>query len=475
VARLIAGVCGGIAAYKAVEVVRLATSAGHAVRVIETEAAERFVGRATFEGIAGAPVLVSEWERDPARGAFPGDAAPDHAPISHLELVRRADALAIVPASANTLAKLAAGLADNLLTSAALVSPAPLVLAPAMNDRMWSHPATRANIETLAQRGATIVEPETGALASRGEWGAGRLPEPPAVLAAIEGVLRGPGSARGYSPRSLDGLRVLVTAGGTREPIDAVRFVGNRSSGRMGFALAEEAADRGAEVVTVAANVGLERRPGIRYVDVGTANELAEATRAELPRADVLLMAAAVADFKPRSAESGKIEKAGRDGLTLDLEATEDVLATLAHARREGQTLVGFAAEHGSAGLARARAKLERKGLDAVVLNDVGDAGIGFESADNEVSIVTADGERKVGRASKSEVAGAILDAVEELRAARAAGPAGADPGGDNEAGRVPSAPGGGLARSGTPAARAEPAGRRASAPPAARPTSEAS
>src|SRR4051795_8928782 len=192
--RILVGVTGGISAYKAVELVRLAGKAGHSVRGVMTPAATNFVGRATFEGISGAPVLVDEFEPDPARGAFPGDPAPDHAPISHLELVRRADAYAIVPASANTIAKLANGLADNLLTSAALASPAPLVLAPAMNDRMWRHPATQANVETLRLRGATIVPPGEGQLASKGEWGEGRLAEPPEILAAIEATLAGGGS-----------------------------------------------------------------------------------------------------------------------------------------------------------------------------------------------------------------------------------------------------------------------------------------
>ena len=414
-ARILLGVCGGIAAYKAVELARLAIAAGHSVRVVQTDTAERFVGRATFEGITGAPALVSEWERDPARGAYPGDPAPDHAPISHLELVRRADILAIAPASANTLAKLAAGIADNLLTSAALALRAPLVLAPAMNERMWDHPATRANVRILSDRGATVLDPETGALASRGEWGAGRLPDPPAVLAAIESALAP--SRSGYAPRSLDGLRVLVTAGGTREPIDAVRFVGNRSSGRMGFALAEEAARRGAETTVVAANVDLSRAEGIRYRDVVTAGELADATRAELAGADVLLMAAAVADFRPTAAEGGKIEKAGRRGLALELEPTEDVLSSVARERRGDQTVVGFAAEHGAGALARAREKLERKRLDAIVLNDVSGEGVGFEAEDNAVTILTAEGEREVPRASKREVAREIIDAVESLRA----------------------------------------------------------
>ena len=418
-ARILLGVSGGIAAYKAVEVVRLAIAAGHSVRVVQTESAQRFVGPATFEAITGAPVLVSEWDPDPARGVYPGERPSDHTPISHLELVRRADAVAIVPASANTLAKLAGGLADNLLTSAALASTAPLVLAPAMNDRMWSHPATRANLATLRERGAHVVEPETGALASRGEWGAGRLADPPAVLAGVEAALAPAASSKEGESDTVawQGLRVLVTAGGTREPIDAVRFVGNRSSGRMGLALAAEAARRGAEVVVVAANVALERPTGVRHVDVSTAAELAEATRAEFDHADVLLMTAAVADFRPSSAEAGKIEKAGREGLSLELEPTEDVLSTVAARRRAGQTLVGFAAEHGERALARARDKLGRKRLDAVVVNDVSDDGIGFDALDNEVTIVTATGERAIPRGSKPEVSQSILDAVEDLRA----------------------------------------------------------
>jgi phosphopantothenoylcysteine decarboxylase/phosphopantothenate--cysteine ligase len=412
-ARILLGVSGGISAYKAVELARLAIKAGHSVRVVQTAAAERFVGRATFEGITGAPVLVDEFEPDPARGAFPGDPAPDHAPIAHLELVRRADAYAVAPASANTIAKLAGGLADNLLTSAALASTAPLVIAPAMNDRMWSHPATRANIEALERRGAAIVAPETGALASRGEWGTGRLAEPATILAAIEAALAGTGP---YAPRSLDGLRLLVTAGGTREPIDSVRFVGNRSSGRMGFAIAEEAARRGAEVTVVAANVALPRADRVRYVDVETAAQLRDAVRGEFAAADALVMAAAVADFRPAAPVAGKISKSGRDGLTVEMEATPDVLGELAAERRSDQIVVGFAAEHGDGAVERARRKLERKRLDAVVVNDISRADIGFDVPENEVTVVTADAAEAVPRASKAEVAAAVLDAVERLR-----------------------------------------------------------
>jgi phosphopantothenoylcysteine decarboxylase/phosphopantothenate--cysteine ligase len=404
-ARLLLGVSGGIAAYKALELARLAIKAGHAVRVIQTEASTRFVGTASFAGITGAPVLLTEWENDPMRGAFPGDPAPEHAPLSHLELVERADAFLIAPASANTLAKLAGGHADNLLTAAALACRRPLIVAPAMNAAMYEHPATQENVSRLRERGVHVLEPGTGSLASLGEYGTGRLPEPPELLAAFEAALS--------AGRELDGLKVLVTAGGTREPIDAVRFVGNRSSGRMGFAVAEEAARRGADVTVVAANVSLPRRNGIEYVDVQTAAELAAACEERFGAADVLVMAAAVADYRPESAHEGKLKKdeTGSE-LTLRLVRTTDVLATLSARRRPGQLLVGFAAEHGDGAIAYGRDKLARKDLDAVVVNDVGRPGIGFDAAQNEVTIVTPDSERHIPRASKAEVATAILDAV---------------------------------------------------------------
>jgi phosphopantothenoylcysteine decarboxylase/phosphopantothenate--cysteine ligase len=406
-ARVLLGVTGGIAAYKALELTRLATKAGHAVRVIQTEASTRFVGTASFAAITGAPVLITEWEADALRGAYPGDPAPEHAPLSHLALVERCDLYVIAPASANTIAKLAAGHADNLLTAAALACRRPLIVAPAMNDAMYEHPATRANLDTLRARGVEVLEPGTGALGSPGEWGVGRLPEPAELLAAIEARL---GATAGGE---LDGARVLVTAGGTREPIDAVRFVGNRSSGKMGWALAEEAARRGAKVTVVAANVGLPRRPGIDYVDVQTAAELAEACDAHFLDADVLLMAAAVADYRPATAHPGKLKKAeAGETMQLALERTEDVLSGLAARRRPEQLLVGFAAEHGDEAVANARDKLRRKGLDAVVVNDVSAPGIAFDAPDNEVTIVTADGEQHVPRATKAAVATKVLDAV---------------------------------------------------------------
>jgi phosphopantothenoylcysteine decarboxylase/phosphopantothenate--cysteine ligase len=404
VPRILLGVCGGIAAYKALEFTRLATKAGHSVRVVCTEAATRFVGTASFAGITGAPVLIGEFDPDPLRGAFPGDPQPEHAPLSHLALVENADVYLIAPATAHTLGKLAHGLADNLLTAAALACRRPMIVAPAMNNAMYENPATRTNLDLLRARGVTVLEPGTGPLGSPGEFGIGRLPEPPELLAAVERVFRG---------GELDGLNVLVTAGGTREPIDAVRFIGNRSSGRMGIALAQAAERRGATVTVIAANVSIPRAPGIEYVDVETTEQLAAACDARFDEADVLIMAAAVADYAPADPHAGKLKKdqTGEE-LNLRLERTQDVLSGLAARRRPGQVLVGFAAEHGDGALEYGRGKLTRKNLDAVVVNDIGTAGIGFDAADNEVWIVTDGEERHVPRTSKERVAEAILDAV---------------------------------------------------------------
>jgi phosphopantothenoylcysteine decarboxylase/phosphopantothenate--cysteine ligase len=412
-ARILLGVSGGIAAYKALELVRLATAAGHAVRVVQTPASQRFIGAASFATLTGAPVLVDEFERDPGRGAFPGDPLPEHDPLSHLELVRNADIYVVAPASANTVAKLAAGLADNLLTSAALAATCPLLVAPAMNNHMWAHAATQANVALLRARGVTVLEPGSGRLASHGEQGAGRLPEPAALLEAIEALTR---PAVAGMAADLVGLRVLVTAGGTREPIDAVRFVGNRSSGRMGFALASEAAALGAAVTVVAANVALERDERVTYVEVETAAQLQDACAAAFPATDVLLMAAAVADYRPARSFAGKLKKSDDERMRVELERTPDILSGLAAARREDQTVVGFAAEHGDGALAYGREKLARKRLDAVVVNDVSRTDIGFDAADNEVTILTASGETHIARASKSDVARAVLDVVVALR-----------------------------------------------------------
>jgi len=416
-ARILLGVTGGIAAYKAVAFARLATGAGHAVRVLQTPASQRFVAPETFRAITGAPVLDDEFAPDPLRGAFPGDPVPGHEPISHLALVEAADAYLIAPATANTISALAAGRADALVASAYLAADGPVLVAPAMNHRMWHHPATVRNVARIREDGAIVVPPGSGRLASIGESGDGRLAEPEELLAAVEGALldgatRGPDAATG----DLAGLRVLVSAGGTREPIDAVRYVGNRSSGRMGYALAARAAARGAEVTVVAANVALPDPPGARVVRVSTAEELRRACGEAFADADVLLMAAAVADFRPVDPAGGKIKKQGRTGLTIELEATVDVLRELAGRRRDGQTLVGFAAEHGDGALEHARGKLRDKGLDAVVLNDVAIPGIAFDATDNAVTIVTAADERAIARAAKEEVADAVLDRVVALR-----------------------------------------------------------
>jgi phosphopantothenoylcysteine decarboxylase / phosphopantothenate---cysteine ligase len=409
-ARILLGVSGGIAAYKALELARLATRASHGVRVLMTETATRFVGAASFEGIVGAPVLRSEFERDPLRGAFPGDPLPDHDPIGHLEVVANADAYLIAPASANTLAKLATGLADSMLTTAFLACTAPRLVAPAMNDRMWADAATQDNLTVLRDRGVIVIEPEEGALASRDEFGAGRLPEPERLLAEIEAAL--PAGSRPW-----DGMRVLVTAGGTREPIDPVRFVGNRSSGRMGLALAAAATRRGAEVTLIAANVALAEPAGVRRIDVQTADELAAAVAREFERCHVLLMAAAPADFRPERAAAEKLKRAD-GGIELRLTATEDILASVAASKTGEQTVIGFAAEHGGDPVGRAREKLARKGADLIVLNDVSRPEIGFESERNEVTLVGPGGEQRLEIDSKEAIAEAILDRVEQVRAA---------------------------------------------------------
>ncbi len=449
--RILLGVSGGIAAYKALELVRLATADGHAVRVVQTPASQRFVGGASFAALTGAPVLVGEFERDPARGAFPDQSPPDHDPLSHLELVANADVYVLAPASANTIAKLAAGLADNLLSSCALAATCPLVIAPAMNNHMYEHPATRANLKRRRERGAIVVEPEAGRLASKGEQGVGRLAQPARILAACAQALAAPARPpadrrrreRGVGQRTsragtLRGVKVLVTAGGTREPIDSVRFVGNSSSGRMGLALAHAARLRGADVTLVAANVALAAPPDVSLREVVTAAQLQRACESEFPDCDVLLMAAAVADFAPAAPANGKLKKADRERLELVLEPTADVLAGLAAERHAGQTLVGFAAEHGEHALEHARGKLTGKGLDALVVNDISREDIGFDVDANEVTILTVEpaareagaaanddrdrariGERHVPRAAKAQVAEAILDTVERLREGR--------------------------------------------------------
>jgi len=381
-ARVLVGVTGGIAAYKGCELVRLLVRAGHDVMPLVTPEADRFVSERTFVALA----------RRPANE----DVYP------HLT---RADLLVIAPCTANTLAKLAHGLADNVLTEAALAHRGPVLVAPAMNPRMWSHPATRANVETLRTRGIELVGPDEGELAE-GEWGVGRMAEPAEIAARIEQLL---------TPGSLAGRRVLVTAGGTREPLDSVRFLGNRSSGRMGVALAEEARRRGADVVLLAANLQVEAPFDVETIPTPTAEAMLDAATA-LADMDVVLLAAAVADYRP--AEALPRKRAKDDDLwRLALAPTADIACALGERKPAGQVLVAFGAEHGDEGLERKRAMLETKNADLVVYNDIGRSDIGFDAGENEVVLVTRDGERVIPRATKAAIAASILDEVERLLA----------------------------------------------------------
>jgi phosphopantothenoylcysteine decarboxylase / phosphopantothenate---cysteine ligase len=381
-ARVLVGITGGIAAYKACELVRLLVRAGHDVIPLVTPGADRFVRAETFYALA---------RRRPDEDLYP-----------HLQ---RADLLVIAPLTANTLAKLAHGLADNLVTEAALAHDGPVLVAPAMNSRMWLHPATQANTEQLRQRGVELVGPAEGELAE-GEEGIGRMAEPVDILARAEALLEA-------SNTVLLGKTVVVTAGGTREPIDPVRFVGNRSSGRMGAALAAEARRRGAEVTLIAANLGVDPPTGVEVVQAPTAADLSRETLAR-GDADVVVMAAAVADYRPTESESAKRPK-DRGTWQVELEPTDDVLRELGARSANGGILVGFAAETGEGGLARARAKRTGKNADLVVYNDVARTDVGFESAENEVVLISEAGERRVDKAPKERVAAEIWNEIERL------------------------------------------------------------
>ena len=378
--RVLLGVSGGIAAYKACEVTRLLVKAGHEVVPLVTPGAQQFVTERTFLALARRP------------------AAEDLYP--HLT---HADLLVVAPCTANTLAKLAHGIADNLLTEAALAHRGPVLIAPAMNPRMWASAATRTNVETLLQRGVELVGPDEGEMAE-GEWGVGRLAEPDEIVARALQLL---------APGPLTGRRVLVTAGGTREPIDSVRFVGNRSSGRMGVALAEEARRRGAEVILLAANLAIPTPHGVETIPTPTAESMYDAALA-LPDVDVLLLAAAVADYAPAEPLSAKRAKDSANW-TVALAPTQDIAHTLGERKRTGQILVAFGAEHGETGLERKRAMLETKNADLVVFNDIGTPGIGFDGHENEVVLITRTSEQTVPQARKEAIAAAILDAVQEL------------------------------------------------------------
>ncbi|WP_307370302.1 bifunctional phosphopantothenoylcysteine decarboxylase/phosphopantothenate--cysteine ligase CoaBC [Microbacterium sp. W4I4] len=401
---IVVGVTGGIAAYKAVHLVRLLIKAGHEVTVIPTEDALRFVGLPTWEAISRKPVTTSVHE--------------DVAQVRHVALGQAADLVIIAPATANTIAKMTAGLADDLLGTTLLATTAPVVIAPAMHTEMWRHPATRANIATLRERGVTILGPAEGELTG-GDSGPGRMLEPEEIVdaaLALVGRVEDDGD-----DRDLDGLQVAVSAGGTREPLDPVRFLGNRSSGRQGVALALAAADRGAQVVLVAANIDAgvladaEQHPLIRIEHAGTAAELGDAMRAAAEDAAVIVMAAAVADYRPAEVADGKLTKESGVLESIDLVQNEDIVASLAARRHPGQVVVAFAAEtpqDAEEMLARARRKRERKGVDLLVVNEVG-WDRGFETADNTVQVI-GDGGAVLARSSgtKRAVADDIWDVI---------------------------------------------------------------
>lgn len=391
------GVCGGIAAYKACEVVRLLQDQGTTVQVVMTAAAQEFVRPLTFAALSGQKVITGLWTAD---GAQPNlDSA-----IEHIGVAQSIDALVVAPCTADTLAKFAHGQADDFLSTLYLATPAPVIIAPTMNVEMWQHAATQENLETLRKRGVQIVEPGSGYLAC-GMVGAGRLAEPEEIAAAVLAALG--------IVRDLAGETVLITAGPTREPIDPVRFLGNRSSGKMGYALADAAIRRGAKVILVSGPVALEPPAGAEAVYVETAEQMRDAVISRTAEASIVIAAAAVADFRVRNLSDQKIKRNG--AMTLEFEPTPDILAEIAAQRHRGQLLIGFAAETSNA-IENARAKLRKKGIDAIVVNDVSKSGIGFDSERNEVTILTLQEEIRVPEAAKTKIAHRILDAVLKLK-----------------------------------------------------------
>ena len=390
--RILLGVGAGIAAYKSALLLRLLTEAGHDVRVIPTPASLAFVGTATWEALSGHAVTTGVFDDVPA--------------VEHVSLGRSAELVVVAPATADLLARAAAGQCDDLLTAALLTVRCPVLLAPAMHTEMWLHPATRANVATLRERGVHVLEPAVGRLTGP-DTGVGRLPEPEEIAAAALALV---------APRDLDGRHLVVSAGGTREPLDPVRFLGNRSTGRQGYALARAAARRGARVTVVAANVTLPNPPGVTVVPVETTAELASAVRSAAADADAVVMAAAVADFRPVATAAAKIKKTGSAPAPLALALNEDVLAGLVADRpRPGQLLIGFAAETGDASgsvLEHGAAKARRKGADLLVVNPVG-PGVGFGDVSNDVTVLDSDG-AVVAKASgsKDDVADAVVGAI---------------------------------------------------------------
>ena len=395
--RIVLGVSGGIAAYKAVELLRLLTESGAQVRVVPTDGALRFVGAATFAALSGQPVATTVWD--------------DVDQIPHVRIGQQADLVLVVPATADLMSRAAVGRADDLLTATLLTVRCPVVMAPAMHTEMWEHPATQANVATLRSRGVLVLDPAEGRLAGA-DTGKGRLPDPEAIADVAHAALWRAHHAPGADLLDLAGRHVVVSAGGTREHLDPVRFLGNRSSGRQGAALARAAVARGADVTFVAANVSVPDPAGAKVVRVTSAADLRHAMLEVAPSADVVVMAAAVADFRPAAGTApSKIKKSADAPAALELTTNPDVLAELAAARRSGQVVVGFAAETDDV-LANGADKLARKGCDLLVVNRVGD-GVGFEVDHNEVTILGRDGTRvDVPSASKTAVAHAVWDAV---------------------------------------------------------------
>ena len=392
--RIVLGVSGGIAAYKAIEVCRRLVDAGAHVAPILTDDAHRFVGPVTLSALASEPVHTSLWD--------------DASPIPHTRLGQTADLIVVAPATARVLSAYATGSSEDLLTATLIATRAPVVVCPAMHTEMWEHPAVQHNIEVLRSRGVHIVDPEEGRLAG-GDVGAGRLASPESIVSMIDAVLSGRG-------RDMEGLRVVVTAGGTREPIDAVRVIANRSSGKQGYAIAEEAHKRGA-VVTLISTVDRSTLPGITVVDVETAEQMLNAVSRVAPVADVVVMTAAVADFRPVQHVTGKIKK-DKGIPEITLEPTPDILAALGAQKPAHQVLVGFAAETDNV-VDNARGKLQRKNLDLIVANDVSAPGVGFGHNTNAVTIVGADGSQSdVELADKHTIATAVLDSVVKVRSA---------------------------------------------------------
>ncbi|MDG6102894.1 bifunctional phosphopantothenoylcysteine decarboxylase/phosphopantothenate--cysteine ligase CoaBC [Dactylosporangium aurantiacum] len=392
--RVVLGVAGGIAAYKACELLRLLTESGHRVRVVPTAAALTFVGEATWAALSGQPVSTDVWT-----GAHE---------VPHVRLGREADLVVVAPATADLLAKAAHGLADDLLTNTLLTARCPVLFAPAMHTEMWEHPATRANVELLRSRGTVVLEPDVGRLTGA-DTGKGRLPAPAEIFAVTQRLLR-----RGDLGPDLAGRHVVVTAGGTREPIDPVRFIGNRSSGKQGYAIARAAVARGARVTLISANVALADPAGADLVRVETTEELRVATLAAAEAADVVIMAAAPADFRPAVFAPGKIKKVDGAAPTLDLVTNPDIAAELGAAKREGQVLVAFAAETAAIeqAVASGHEKLLRKRADLIVVNEVG-VGKTFGAERNEAVILGADGTRDaLPELSKDDLADRILDTV---------------------------------------------------------------